>query len=378
MAAIKILYNASVVGKHKTGYATIISDYLHVICDRQDIRVYVIVQSCALGLIDPRGTLRNSNTIEFILVPNFSSALLRVLFDQLCVNYYALKICVDVIHSPTTIGVAFPIKPQVLFFHASTTFVLPRRMHGRGRLSTWLSNLLIKQSVRHARVLLVTTEATRKELASFVKLPSATKVIYNLLPEFEVASSSRVMRPQVEALRTQKYFFYASSYYPLKNHLFLAQAFASFRQRSGESIALVIGGSVVVSDYYDALRKLESPPNIYVFDKLSADELSFLYAHCYGYISPSLFEGFSLTPMEALSFAKPILLSDIAVHHEVYGEGLRYFDPSSPESLLAATEFGSDYVDFCKSRFIELKAKYNASAFLRENIEAYYIAYRGG
>lgn len=41
-------------------------------------------------------------------------------------------------------------------------------------------------------------------------------------------------------------------------------------------------------------------------------------------VSPSIFEGFNLTPMEALWCHVPILISDIEVHKEIYGNGIIY------------------------------------------------------
>ena len=51
------------------------------------------------------------------------------------------------------------------------------------------------------------------------------------------------------------------------------------------------------------------------------------------YISPSLFEGFSITPLEALSANCRIILSDIEAHKEIYGNQINYFKTNKLNSL---------------------------------------------
>ena len=46
-------------------------------------------------------------------------------------------------------------------------------------------------------------------------------------------------------------------------------------------------------------------------------------------VSPSLYEGFSLTPLEALAAGVPVAISDIPVHREVYNNVASFFEPQS-------------------------------------------------
>ena len=46
------------------------------------------------------------------------------------------------------------------------------------------------------------------------------------------------------------------------------------------------------------------------------------------YIFPSLQEGFSLTPLEGMTWGLPAVISDIPCHKEVYGDSAEYFDPN--------------------------------------------------
>ena len=50
-------------------------------------------------------------------------------------------------------------------------------------------------------------------------------------------------------------------------------------------------------------------------------------------VYPSLYEGFGLPVLEAMSFDKPVVTSNIASIPEVGGEACLYFNPHSSEEL---------------------------------------------
>ncbi|MCS6982537.1 MAG: glycosyltransferase, partial [Flavobacteriales bacterium] len=75
------------------------------------------------------------------------------------------------------------------------------------------------------------------------------------------------------------------------------------------------------------------PPNIFFLENPSDEDLARLYAHCKAVISASLYEGFDLPPVEGAFYGAPVLLSDIAIHREIWGEEAQYFDPWDPGAL---------------------------------------------
>lgn len=67
-------------------------------------------------------------------------------------------------------------------------------------------------------------------------------------------------------------------------------------------------------------------------------ELKWLYENAAALIQPSIYEGFSLVPMEARSLGCPVLASDIPVHREVLIDKVQYFQLHNPESFKTALE----------------------------------------
>lgn len=66
---------------------------------------------------------------------------------------------------------------------------------------------------------------------------------------------------------------------------------------------------------------------------VSDGELRSLYEGARAFIHPSLYEGFGLTPLEAMAFGCPLIVSRAGALPEVCGDAALYFDPSRPQEL---------------------------------------------
>jgi glycosyltransferase involved in cell wall biosynthesis len=86
-----------------------------------------------------------------------------------------------------------------------------------------------------------------------------------------------------------------------------------------------------------AERKLH---NVTVRLDLHEGQKAWLYAHCQGFVFPSIAEGFGLPPIEAMHFGKPVFLSRLTSLPEVGGEVAYYFDSFDAVAMRAVVEAG--------------------------------------
>lgn len=365
---MRVLINASIITEKHTGYATVVSNYIYELSayltkESKNLEIYVLLQERAYKSFFSNKEL-NEN-IKFIVVKNFS-IIGRLLYDQVLINYFLYKYNCNILHSPATIGTIFSIKPQILFFHASTTFMLPRDMHGRGYLATWLSNIIIKYSALKSKKVLTTSNVTGKELESFLGKQIEFIPIYNGIPLIDENYKDINIRKNIIDLENEKFIFYVSSFYKLKNQELLINT-----AKINKDYIFVIGGSPVQKSYYDYCVNLAKEiDNVIIFDSLNFDEVKFLYKHTDIYICPSFFEGFALTPLEALIFNKPILLANTDILKEVYGEDFLYFDPNNSESLNSVIEkVNEHYNEICTNN--KILKKYSWNNFLLSNLKVY-------
>lgn len=82
----------------------------------------------------------------------------------------------------------------------------------------------------------------------------------------------------------------------------------------------------IVGNRYDELTA-PVPENVTFLGKLSDSALAAYYRGAKAFFSPSLYEGFGLTPLEAICYGCPtVYLSDIPVFREVFGTVGSFFD----------------------------------------------------
>ena len=89
--------------------------------------------------------------------------------------------------------------------------------------------------------------------------------------------------------------------------------------------------------YFDELKAISSlSENIIFLHNVLDSELNWLYKNCEIYILLSYFEGYSLTPAEAICSGKNIILSDIDVHRNIYNGLAAFVNPNSVDSTFRA------------------------------------------
>ncbi len=98
---------------------------------------------------------------------------------------------------------------------------------------------------------------------------------------------------------------------------------------------------VLVSPENEFLRRLKRQAidngvleKIVFTGRVGDSDLKDLYQTATAFVFPSFEEGFGLPGLEAMSVGLPVLVSDIPVFKEVYGEAAMYFDPQDKEDLI--------------------------------------------
>lgn len=94
------------------------------------------------------------------------------------------------------------------------------------------------------------------------------------------------------------------------------------------------------SDDAKALAAKPQPPNVRFFLGISDTQKTWAYAHCAGFLFPSLTEGFGLPPIEAMHFGKPVFLARRTCLPEIGGEAASYFDDFEPAGMRRIVEQG--------------------------------------
>ena len=153
-----------------------------------------------------------------------------------------------------------------------------------------------------------------------------------------IPQDTGVLKTRLEEFRINSdYFLYVGSAFEHKNLNLLVVAFNELLKAQNLRLQLVFAGGkdrfverLAAFTHALGLDGKVIYPTKYTESKyLSDKDLAYLYKGAMAYVFPSLSEGFSITPLEAQAIGVPVLLSDIPVHREIFGDSVLYFNSKS-------------------------------------------------
>lgn len=127
----------------------------------------------------------------------------------------------------------------------------------------------------------------------------------------------------IPEIKDKDYFFSLGSKYRHKNFQWvLATA------RKNPKYYFVITGTDSFSNNSDDLL-MKKPDNVIYTGYISDGEIKALMQKCKALIQPSLYEGFGLPPLEAMSQGSPIIISKASCLPEIYKNSAYYINPNT-------------------------------------------------
>lgn len=243
---------------------------------------------------------------------------------------------------------------NVQLFHA-TDFVLPPvRQHTRSlltvhdlsfirvpetatpRLRNYL-NAVVPRSVHAASHVIADSEATRQDILEFFNIePHRVSVLLS-----GVDSRFAPTGPLSEQVRRKyrlphsPYILAVGTVQPRKNYARLIVALAELRQ-SGYDVDLVIAGGRgwLDSPIYSTVTEAGLVDHVHFIGFAEDADLPMLYSNALCLAFPSLYEGFGLPILEAMSCGVPVLTSTVSSLPEVAGDAAWLVDPTDQEAIL--------------------------------------------
>ncbi len=238
----------------------------------------------------------------------------------------ALKNSIDVFFAPAHYSPRFCPSPLVVTIHDLAFFYYPDEFLKKDlyKLSNWTTH-----SVRKARSIIAVSKNTKKDLLKFYNIASErVAVIYN---GFEKTARSEAEDKNIE----KPYFLFTGTLQPRKNISFLIRTFAQFHKGQPQ-YKLVITGKKgwMYEEIFKEVERLQLKDSVIFTDYIEDTKLADLYKNAEIFILPSLYEGFGVPILEAMSFGCPVLCSYNSSLPEVGGDAAIYFDPFDEKDLL--------------------------------------------
>jgi len=176
-----------------------------------------------------------------------------------------------------------------------------------------------RAAARAAARVLTISETTAADVRELWRVPAERITVARLGPGQAL--------PPIERERDPRHFLYVGDEEPRKNLGDLLAAYALYRARARAPLELVLAGSAHA--HAPGVRSVRGP---------SPDALAELYGGAAALVQPSLYEGFGLPALEAMSVGTPVIAVRSPGTVEVCADAVRYAAPRDPADLAAAME----------------------------------------
>ncbi|MGQ9490968.1 MAG: glycosyltransferase family 4 protein [Anaerolineae bacterium] len=245
---------------------------------------------------------------------------------------------------------------QVDVFH-STDFIPPLRYRGLSVITIHdLAFLIyphfltrdaaqyygqIDQAVRVAQHIIAVSRSTRNDLVRMLGVPEdKISVIYEAAdPLFQPLDRATALQ-SVQALYDlpESFILFVSTIEPRKNVTGLLRAYRRLRDDYKLTPALVLVGARgwLSDEVFELVEKLELQNYTFFLGRVDAPILRYLYNAALCLVHPAFYEGFGLTPLEAMACGTPVIVSNVSSLPEVVGDAGLLVNPQNDEEITIA------------------------------------------
>ena len=255
----------------------------------------------------------------------------------------------DVIFSPTHYIPRFVATSRVMAIMDVSYLTYPTLFRSQDlyKLVHWTA-----YSVRHAAKIITISEFSKHAIIDTYHVPASDVVVaYPALPD---SVSQDVMAKSTDSSISvpKRYILSVGTLQPRKNFTRLIEALSLLPDKE---ISLVIVGKKgwLYDDILSAPQKFGLEERVQFLNFVPDSALPQLYKHAVCFALPSLYEGFGLTVLEAMSHDIPVVVSKTSSLPEIAGDAGIYVDPEDAASIAAGliqaiTEEGKTRIDRVK------------------------------
>ena len=170
-----------------------------------------------------------------------------------------------------------------------------------------------------ANRIITVSEFSKKEIAAYYHIdPDNISVIGNGWEHIREIEEDPGVFDRLNITKETSYCFSLGSKNEHKNIEWIIRT-----ARKNPEYRFIISGHAFGS--YDQMGDVGD--NVMLTPYLTDGEIKALMKYCNAFLQPSFVEGFGIPPLEALSLERPIIISDIEVFREIYGDAAHYIDP---------------------------------------------------
>jgi len=223
-------------------------------------------------------------------------------------------------------------KRTVVTIHDLGYLEYPQAHTRSSRLYLHVSTLF---STRAAARVIAISEATKRDLMTHYRVPEGKiKVVYHGRdPRFQPVTDDKTLRETATRYGVSRpYCLHVGTLQPRKNLGLLVDAWSELRERMENPPQLLLAGrrGWLYESLFEKVNTRDLGELVKFADYVEQADLPALYSGAMALTFPSLYEGFGLPPLEAMSCGTPVIASNATSVPEVVGDAGILLDPHDP------------------------------------------------
>ncbi len=280
-----------------------------------------------LSQISRRLQLAGKENIQLISLPTRN----RYTWNFWTLPRYFWNNQIDVFHTQYIIPFFTPKRTKIFTHIHDVSFrAFPQLIGWKDRL---FLALLIPRSICRSYRVLATSKFTQAEIVKYYGVsPEKVGVLYNAIGDefLQKAMPEDVIRVKKKYHLPEKYLLSVGTLQPRKNIPFLIRAFAQSKLPSAGYSLVLVGNRK--AHHFDmgidrAIKETSIGGRVIFPGFIESADLPALYAGARLFVFPSLYEGFGIPILEALSQGVPVACSDIPPFREIASSAAVFFNP---------------------------------------------------
>lgn len=304
-------------------------------------------------------------------------------YSHMLISATLVKEKLDVYHSPANVIPYMYPRPSVITVHDLAIYKHPSWFPPGQKFST---KLLVPKSLHKAKKIIAVSQATKKDIIKLFKISSARiETIYQGVVTQRIGDAQK----NKEYLRKKykikdKYILYVGTIEPRKNLISLLRAFShllhNYPKRFKDYQLIITGGEGwKAKDVFRTIKELDFGQRVKWIGYVSHDDKIALMKNASCFVFPTLYEGFGLPVLEAMSLGVPVITSKVASIPEVTGKAALLVNPNKVNELIEALNKVLGRVDLRRKMIkegLEQAQKFSWPKCARETLAIYRKAYQ--
>jgi glycosyltransferase involved in cell wall biosynthesis len=368
-----------------SGSGQYLSHLIHALAETDAENEYV--------LLEPRPLLSqlDDNVSRFAAVtkpvPGFASHnenVEKLIWEQYTGPAAARKAGVDIFHVPYFAPPYFPRTPTVVTIHDVIPLRLPLYRAGA---SVQAYMKLVARAAHKATLVIAVSRHAKQDMIDALHLPAERiHVIYEAAGNeyHPVTDEAKLLEVRKRYGIGSRYIFYLGGLDGRKNVPQLVRAFAHVYARLGDpNLQLLIAGNPdkqsgpLFPDPRPVAADLGMTGQV-IYRFIEEEDKAAVYSGASVFVFPSLYEGFGLGPLEAMSCGAPVICSNRTSLPEVVGDAAITLDPNDTDALVEAMcnvlTIGDLAADL-RARSLQRAAQFSWRKTAAETVAVYKEAY---